>query len=471
MIRSTIIVGAASLIAIGMMAGAGLGRWLSPAPATMAAANSTPQSGAAAPRTVLYYRDPSGAPYWSAGPKQDASGRDYIPVHDEEDVAFEPPPAQPASTAASRKILYYRNPMGLPDTSPVPKKDSMGMDYIAVYDGDDDDSGGVKVSPAKVQRSGVRTETVLKRQVARPVRGVGTVTIDERLVTIVTMRSEGFIEDLFVNVTGQPVRAGEPLFRVYSPDIQRAQVDLLSAMRAGRIGGNDNERSLDGAMMRLRNLGVPQSRIREVRETGANSRVLDWPAPAGGTVIAKRIINGQRVMAGDELYRIADLSQLWVIAEVAESDVADIAIGGPATVTLRAYPTAPIEGRVSFIQPEIKPETRTARVRIEVPNPDGKIRIDMYADIVFQGGSSEPVVAVPESAVIDSGTRQVVLVAKDDGRFEPRPVKLGQRGDGHVAILDGLQAGETVVSAGAFLIDAESNLRAALKAFQPGSPK
>src|ERR1700736_4931196 len=321
--------------------------------------------------------------------------------------------------------------MGLADTSPVPKKDPMGMDYIAVYEGEEADHGKtVRVSLDKIQRSGVRTETVDKRVIVRPVRAVGTVAHDETRLTIVTMRSEGYIEDLFVNKTGQHVHAGEPLFRVYSPDIQRAQIDLMVAMRAMQRGvsGIEADRNLAGAMQRLRNLGVPESRIREVRETGANPRTLDWPSPAGGDVIEKRIINGQRVTAGMELYRIADHSRLWVIADVAEADLAAVAVGTRATVTVRAYMTPPIEGEVIFIYPELKAETRTGRVRIEIANPENLLKPDMYADVVFHGRSdARPTLAGPASAVIDSGDRQVVLVAKGQGRVEPRAVELGRR--------------------------------------------
>src|SRR5262249_26454704 len=171
-----------------------------------------------------------------------------------------------------------------------------------------------------------------------------------------TLRADGYIEDLFVNTTGQVVREGEPLFRVYSPQIQQAQTDLIVAVGAAQRGstGLDTERSLNGAMQRLRNLAVPENRIREVRQTGANPRTIDWPAPASGTVIVKRVINGQRVVAGDELYRIADLSRLWVIADVAEADLAVIKQGMRAAVTFRAYPRQPVEGEVTFIYPEVK---------------------------------------------------------------------------------------------------------------------
>ena len=469
----------AILLTLGVCAGAAGGYWYARLPAGVPASAVAPEStAAAAERKILYYRDPSGAPYWSAEPKKDADGRAYLPVYEDEEISFEPGGKKPSLTAAGpRKILYYRNPMGLPDTSPVPKKDWMGMDYIPVYEGEEQDDGKtVKVSLDKVQRSGVRTEAVEARVVVRPVRAVGTVMHDESRLTVVTMRSDGFVEDLFVSRTGQHVHAGEPLFRVYSVDIQRAQIDLLIAMGTSQRGSGvpapDANRNLEGALQRLRNLAVPESRIREVREKGVNPRTLDWPAPATGDVIEKKIINGQRVQAGQELYRIADHSHLWVVADVAEADLAAIKIGTRATVMVRAYAAQAIEGEVTFIYPELRAETRTARVRIEIPNPDGRLKVDMYADVVFQTGAAEPVAAVPASAVIDSGTRQVVLVAKGEGRFEPRPVKLGVRGDGYVEVLDGVSKGEEVVTSATFLIDAESNLKAALQAFtQPETPK
>jgi Cu(I)/Ag(I) efflux system membrane fusion protein len=465
------------LLAAGLTAGGAGGYWYARSPlAVLQSPAEMPGTASAADRKILYYRDPSGAPYWSADPKKDGGGRDYLPVYEDEEVSFDPQPKKPQAAAqGERKIKYYRNPMGLPDTSPTPKKDWMGMDYIPVYEGEEQDDGKtVRVSLDKIQRSGVRTETAEARVIVQPVRAVGTARHDETRLTIVTVRSDGFIEDLFVSRTGQHVQAGEPLFRIYSSDIQRAQVDLMVAVRSTQRGvlGSDADRQLEGAMQRLRNLSVPESRIREVRDKGTNPRTLDWPSPATGDVIEKRIINGQRVAAGDELYRIADHSHLWVIADVAEADLPAIKVGTRAIVTFRAYPTQPVEGAVTLIYPELKAETRTARVRIEVPNPDGRLKVDMYADVVFQPGADEsPVVAVPASAVIDSGTRQVVLVARSEGRFEPRPVKLGRRGDGYVEIMEGVSKGEEVVTAATFLIDAESNLRAALQAFEQPEAK
>jgi membrane fusion protein, copper/silver efflux system len=407
---------------------------------------------------VIYYRDPDGRPFYSLEPKQTPDGQPYRAVLASEDISFDLKAATGMpGPPGGRRILYYRNPMGLPDTSPVPKKDWMGMDYIAVYEGEEQDDGKtVKVSLDKVQRSGVRTEGVEARVIVRPVRTVGTVTHDESRLTVVAMRSDGYIEELFVDKTGQHVHAGDPLFRIYSPEIVSAQIDL-------RVGS---------AEQRLRNLGVPESHIREVR-AGKNPMSLVWPAPVTGDVIEKRVIKGQRVKAGDELYRIADHSHLWVIVDVAESDLPAVKLGTRATVTVRAYAAQPVEGEVTFIYPELRTETRTARVRIELPNPDGRLKIDMYAGVVFQPRADEqPATAVPISAVIDSGTRQIVLVAKGEGRFEPRLVKLGRRGDGYVEVLDGVNRGEEVVTSATFLIDAESNLKAALQAFtQPETSK
>jgi membrane fusion protein, copper/silver efflux system len=396
----------------------------------------------------------------------------YWYAHRSETVATPAVAEQSQPASADRKILYYRNPMGHPDTSPVPKKDSMGMDYIPVYADEQDDPNTVKVSLDKVQRSGVRTEKVGALSLARTVRGIGTIRHDESLLWIVTVRSDGYVEDLFVNKTGQHVQKGEPLFRFYSPQIQLAQADLLVALRAeGASSGAEASRSLAGAMQKLRNLDVPAGRIDEVRETMTNPRTIDWASPATGDVVEKKVIQGQRVMAGDELFRIADHSSVWVVAEVAEADIGEIEVGMHAKVTLRAFPAEPQDGVVSFIYPEMmNPETRTVTVRIELANPDGKMKPGMYADVVFEAGDgAAATIAVPNSAIIDSGTRQVVLVAKGEGRFEPREVKLGRRGGGYTEIASGLAVGEEVVVSATFLIDAESNLKAALQSFSQGA--
>jgi membrane fusion protein, copper/silver efflux system len=459
------------VLALGLSLGAAGQYWYAHRQSLPFASRLELSRAAASDKPVLYYRDSSGAPNWSASPKTNAAGQAYLPVYDDEEVSFGPKPDAPKEANSIRKILYYRNPMGLPDTSPVPKKDSMGMSYIPVYERDEPDDGKtVKVSLDRVQRSGVRTEKAGPRVLTRSVRGVGIVTIDESRQTIVSMRAETFIEDLFVDKTGTEVRAGEPLFRAYIPEVQKAQADLISTLNwPDRLSGPGS--IVNGSETRLRNLGVPESRIKEVRQTKTNPRTIDWTAPASGTVLTKNVVKGQRVDTGQELYRIVDLTHVWVIAEVAESDISAIKIGTPAVVTLRAYPNHPIEGRVGFIYPDVKPETRTVRVRIELPNPDGRLKTDMYADVVFRPAAERgAVLAVPESAVIDSGTQQFVLIAKGEGRFEPRPIKLGIRADGYVEVRDGVATGEEVVSTATFLIDAESNLQTALKTFTSPAP-
>ncbi len=463
-------------VIVAAAAGAAGGYWYASRQAAMPTPSlSTEPAAAAEERPILYYRDPSGAPYWSATPKKDAQGRDYVPVYEDEGLPFAPQPKKPQAGCDERRILYYRNPMGLPDTSPVPKKDSMGMDYIPVHACDDQgDDNTVKVSLDRVQRSGVRTEKLQLRTLVRPVRAPGIVRIDERKLTVVTLRAEGYIEELHVNATGETVKAGAPLFRLYSAPLVQAQLEYALAVKAARTLHDANQMAMvDGAAQKLRSLGMPEVRIREIQNSGSVPRTIEWPAPASGTVLEKKVINGQRVMAGDELYRIADLSTVWVIAEVPERDIGSITLGDRATVAFRAFLGQPIDGRVTLVYPELKPETRTARVRIELPNPDGRLKPDMYADVIFHAGAEDkPVVAVPDSAVIDSGTRQLVLIVRGEGRFEPRVIKTGRHGEGYVEALEGVKDGEEVVTTATFLIDAESNLRAALKGFtQQESPK
>jgi Cu(I)/Ag(I) efflux system membrane fusion protein len=466
-------IGLALLLATAAAVGAAGGYWYAQRQAAMPTVSlSTESPAAASDRPVLYYRDPTGAPFWSATPKKDAQGRDYLPVYGDDEPAVGPE-AKKQQAAGKRKIRFYRNPMGLPDTSPVPKKDSMGMEYIPVYEDEDQgDDNTIKVSVDRVQRSGVRTEKVQLRTLIRPVSAPGTVRIDERKQTVVTLRAEGYIEELHVNATGETVKAGAPLFRLYSAPLVQAQLEYALAIKASRHLRDEGQMAMvDGAAQKLRSLGMPEARIREIQESATVPRTIEWPAPASGTVLEKKVISGQRIMAGEELYRIADLSTVWVIAEVPERDIGSIVAGDPATVTFRAFSSQPMEGRVTLIYPELKAETRTARVRIELPNPDGRLKPDMYADVVFRAGAEDkPVVAVPDSAVIDSGTRQIVLIAKGEGRFEPRVVKTGRHGDGYVEALEGIKEGEEVVTTATFLIDAESNLRAALKGFTAQEP-
>jgi len=373
----------------------------------------------------------------------------------------------PASAADPSKILYYRNPMGLSDISKVPKKDQMGMDYIPVHEGEDG-SSTVKISLDRVQRSGVRTELAQMQRIARVVRAPGIAKPDERTLRIVSLRSDGFIEKLYVNETGAHITAGQPLFRVYSPQAVSAQVDFRTASVAGR-GPRDDA----SAVQRLKNLDVPPAVIDKMREGGQPILSFDWPAPASGYVMEKSVIEGQMAKAGEALFKIAGLDPVWIIADVPEQEFGLVRTGATARIHFLALPGKVFEGRVTFILHELDARTRTAKVRIELPNPGHAISHEMFADVEIDAGSGDADrLVVPASAVIDSGSRQVVIVDRGEGLFEPRAVKLGMRGDGLVEIIDGLKAGESVVVTANFLIDAESNLKAALQAFtaEPGQP-
>ena len=435
-------------------------------------------AAAAAERTPLYYQDPSGRPDYSATPKKDAQGHDYVPVYDEPGAAAASTPAPPAPAAAAggdRKILYYRNPMGLPDTSPVPKKDSMGMDYIPVYadEGGGTVPGTVTISPERIQMLGVRTEAASLRPMAHTVRAVGTVAADERRIGVVNPKFEGWIEQLHVNTTGETVRRGEALLEVYSPDLVLAQREYLVARAAAAdmahadAMARDNANAIAAAALsRLKNWDISSDQLARLQRSGVAKRTLTLDAPIGGIVMDKPALQGLHFGAGDMLYRIVDLSTVWLMADVFEQDLAQIRPGQSATITVQAYPGRVFEGRVAFVYPTLNAQTRTAKVRIEVPNPDLLLKTDMYATVEIAAPvETATVLAVPDSAVLDTGTRQTVLVDRGEGRFEPRAVKLGARADGYVAVLEGLRGGEKVVTGANFLIDAESNLRAALQAF------
>ncbi len=375
-----------------------------------------------------------------------------------------------------RRVLYYRNPMGLPDTSPTPKKDSMGMDYIPVYEGEDEDSGSaVKLSTAKVQKLGVRSVAAERRTLDAAMRTTGRVEVDERRLASITPKFEGYVERLIVNATGQFVARGAPLFEAYSPELLATQREYAIAVKGlAAVQGADAttvagmKRLADSALERLRNWDVTDEDIARLAAGGEPRRTLTFRSPAGGVVLERKAVQGMRFMPGETLYQIADLSSVWVIADVFEQDIGRVRAGSRAVVRFDAYPGEPFEGRVSYVYPTLRADTRSAQVRIELPNRGGRIKPAMYAQVELPVAGSA-VLAVPNSAIIDSGARRVVLIDLGDGRFEPREVKAGSRGDEYVAILDGVKEGERVVVAANFLIDAESNLKAALAGMAGGT--
>jgi Cu(I)/Ag(I) efflux system membrane fusion protein len=372
------------------------------------------------------------------------------------------PTGRPAD-ACSGKAKFYRNPMGLPDTSPVPRKDSMGMDYIPVCGDADAPDGTVKISLDRVQRLGVRREAVEERTLSRTVRAFATVQYDERRQTVIAPKFGGWIEKLQVNATGDVVTAGQTLFDVYSPELNVLQQEfLLSRSMQGPAGVGDG---------RLRNMDFPESELEKLRRSQRPSRTIAIPAPTAGTVVEKAAVEGMRFQPGETLFRIVDTSVMWVVAEIYEQDLAFVKVGDIAKVVVNTWPDRSFAGRVTFIYPALGKESRTARLRIEVANPDGLLRADMAATAEIESPVAGSWVTVPDSAIIDSGKRQIVLVERGAGRFEPRPVKLGARVPGYAQVLEGLKPGERVVTQATFLIDAESNLKAALQAFTAGEAR
>ena len=424
---------------------------------------------------VIYYRDPDGKPFYALEPKRTQDGRAFVPVHASEDVSFDDKPqaasaSQPASQSSSKRVLYYRNPMGLPDTSPTPKKDSMGMDYIPVYEGEAEEGNAVTVSSGKLQRTGVRSELVRRQVVSRPVRAPGTIQIDERRLAVVSLRSDAFVDKVENVTTGDHVRKGQLLVRVYSPEIAAASAQYLSIINEpGGLSSGGRPLILEGARRRLENLNVPPDVVAEIERTRKVPLTITWVAPRDGLVLERNAVEGMKAPAGEVLFRIADHSVVWVLADVTELDLALVAEGQPAVVRVRGYPDRSFAGKIARIYPHLNKETRTARIRIELPNPDGILRPDMYAEVEVATGAGKRVIAVPDAAVIDTGARQVVLIDKGEGRFEPREVKTGARGSDYVEIRDGVAEGERVVTAANFLIDAESNLKAALQSMAAAS--
>jgi len=388
--------------------------------------------------------------------------------------------AQPATAGEpvkkERKLRFYRNPMGLPDTSPVPKKDPMGMDYIPVYEGEEGEEPGagnqISISTEKVQKLGVKTEAASLRALDKIVRAAGRIEPDERRTYTIAPKFEGYVERLHVNATGQPVGKGQPLFEVYSPELVSAQREyaiaadgVRSLNGAGGEAQSGMKQLADSSLARLKNWDISEEQVKALAKSGETKRTLTFRSPVNGIVTEKKAVQGMRFMPGEALYQIADLSAVWVVADVFEQDIGLVKSGAKAKVKISAYPDKIFEGAVTYVYPTLTAATRTVPVRVELANPGALLKPGMFAQVELPVSAKGSVVTVPVSAVIDSGTRQIVLVQAKEGRYEPREVKLGARSDNYVEVLDGVKNGEPVVVAANFLIDAESNLKAAVGGF------
>ena len=449
----------------------GTGYWLgTKQTGTAPATSDTPKKE----RKILYYRNPMGQPDTSPVPKKDEMGMDYIAVYEDE--------AEPARK--ERKILYYRNPMGQPDTSTTPKKDEMGMDYIPVYEdeasGSPDTVAQVKISTEKIQKLGVRTEAASLRELSRIVHAVGRVEANERLTYTISPKFEGWIERLHVNTTGALVGRGQPLLEVYSPELVSAQREYAIATQGQQALANASPEAragmkqlADASLARMKNWDISAEQLKALSQNPEARHTLTYRSPANGIVMEKKAVQGMRFMPGDVLYQIADLSSVWVLADVFEQDLAVVRSGQMARVRFNAYPGKEFEARVTYVYPTLNAQTRTVPVRLEMANPGMLLKPAMYADIELRVPSKGKVLTIPTSAVIYGGKRQSVLVELAEGRFEPRDVRLGSQGNDYVEVLEGLGDGEKVVVSANFLIDSESNLKAAFSSLvsKPSQPE
>ncbi len=385
-------------------------------------------------------------------------------------------PLEQAAPAAEGEgeILYYRHPHDPTVTSPAPAKDPMGMDYVPVYAGETDARGSgaaVRIDPTVVQNMNVRTAPVERRDLKHPIRTVGYLDYDQERMVSVTTKYSGWVEKVHVNYVGEPVRAGQPLFEIYSPELVQTQQELLSALdfayRMRETPPETRRRAealVESARTRLGYWDISHQQVAELEATRHVFRTLTVAAPAGGLVM-KRMpgLEGMAVRPGMEIFHIADLSTLWLTVEIFEDQVAWVREGISAEVELTYFPGETFRGTVLFLEPEFSEKTRTMRVKIAVPNPGGRLRKGMFATVVFDPVAVKQAIVVPSQAVLRTGQRSVVVVALGGGRFAPREVVLGHEAQGLTQVLEGVEEGEELVISSQFLLDSESKLREAIQ--------
>jgi membrane fusion protein, copper/silver efflux system len=366
------------------------------------------------------------------------------------------PSTKNAST--DRKINYYKSTMLLGEISQTPRKDSMGMDMVPVYEGEGE-STTITVDPMTVQKMGVRTAVVTKGPLRRIIRTVGAIDYNETALADVTTKFRGWIENLYIDSTGKQVRKGEPLFDIYSPDLYSAQNEyVLAPSQPGASGLKASARQ------KLRLFDISEDQIAQLEKSRQPQRTLRVDAPIDGIVVEKMAVRGQMVEAGMKLYRLADLGIVWVQSQIYEQDLALLQLGQEAEVSLSYLPDRKFRGRVTYIYPTVDEKTRTARVRMEFHNPGFFLKPGMFATVELRAELKSDALLVPDSAVLRSGEKNTVFVALDGGHFEPREVRLGPRADNNAyEVISGLTEGERVVTSGQFMLDSESQLREAIQ--------
>jgi RND family efflux transporter MFP subunit len=444
-------------------------------------AKPTAETSATTPgeRRILYWYDAMNPAYKSDKPGKAPDGMDLVPKYaDEESTARN-------TTPGERKVLYWYDPMHPAYTSKKPgTAPDCGMDLVPKY-ADEESAvknmppGTVQITSEKQQLIGVRTGKVERQRIERILRVVGRIGIDETRVAHIHTKVSGYIEHVFADFVGKEVKAGDPLFTIYSPDLVSTQQEFLIAVRAQKelkdapyAEVSRGAASLvNAARERLRLWDVSEEEVAALEKDGKVKREVTIYSPATGTVTERAAYQHGRFVSPEmDLYIITDLSSVWMLAEVFEFEVPYVRVGQEAVVRLSYTPGKTYAGKVSFINPSVDPKTRTVRVRIELPNPNQDLKPEMYADVELAIDYGTQIV-VPQEAVLDSGTEQIVFVARGDGYFEPRAIKTGPKmaglpkgagaaaGSEQVIVLAGLKPGETIVTSGNFLIDSESRLK------------
>lgn len=368
------------------------------------------------------------------------------------------------TTAAPHKVLFYRSPMNPNVTSPVPAKDSMGMDFVPVYADAAAETGAatVHISPAVEENLGIRTTVVIRQDLPREIRTVGYIDYDESGFVRVHTRAAGWIADLPISSSGETVRPGQLLFTFYSPTLVTAEQEYVQAVASG-------DKLLIGASrQRLESFDVPRSEITRLDAGGTPTHNLPYYAPQGGVVQMLDARPGLYVTPDNEVMRLGVLSKVWLVAEVFERDADAVTVGDAATASFASAPDAQVHGKVDFVDTTIDPATRTLKVRVTFPNPGVALKPHMYADVTIEGQGARAVLTVPQESLIRTGDGERVIVALGGGRFRTQPVTSGASGDRRIAILSGLQSGDNVVTSGQFLIDSEANIEASLARLESG---
>jgi len=412
-------------------------------------------------------------------PGKDYMNMDLVPVYEAAPAPLAPAPGAPAASPKERKIKYWVSPMDPGYVRDKPGKAPCGMDMVPVYEdaaGGAETPGVIAVSPATVQSMGVRTAKVEVRPLSRLTLAVGLVNFNERNLSTITTKVNGWLERLYVNATGDPVRKGQALVSIYSPELVSSQEEYLLAVRNLKaMQKSPVKEMVDGARRlaeasrrRLAYFDISAAQIEALERTGQVKKNLTLASPSNGIVTKRMVTQGMYVQAGMPLLEVVDLSTVWVDADIYQYELPWIKVGQPVSMSLDYLPGEIFPGKIDYIYPYLKEATRTAKVRLRFSNPGLKLKPEMFAQVRIESPVTHNAVVVPADAVIDTGIKQHVFIALGGGRFEPREVKLGVLGnDGVREVLSGLKGGEDVVTSAQFMLDSESRFREAVQMMMP----